>query len=261
MTWLTWSLARRVVLLVVGVLVVYYLITVVQVWAASSDDDKRVSQAIIVLGAAQYDGRPSAVFAARLDHTLALYQEGFAPRIVVTGGKQPGDRFTEAAAGANYLAERGVPQEDILREDNSHSSVDSLAASARFLREENITSVILVSDGFHSLRIRLIAEELGLTAVTSPTKTSPISGIDEVARFATEAARVAVGRIFGFERTQRVGRIVPGIAILGLVGGGVIGNTTGSGPVVGGSSPPPRALRRRRVRFPARRARPRRLVA
>ena len=248
MTWLTWSLARRIVIVVGLILFGYFLITFIQVWSAAGDDNRRSSQAIIVLGAAQYNGTPSRVFAARLDHAAELYHAGVAPTIVVTGGKQEGDQFTEAAAGADYLAGKGVPQDDILREDQSHSSLESLQASARFLRDDGRTSVVLVSDPFHSLRIRLIAEEVGLVAVTSPTKSSPISGIDEKLRFASEALRVAIGRVFGFERSQRVGRLVPGLAILASVGGGVIGNTTGSGPVVGGSSPPPRALRRRRVK-------------
>jgi uncharacterized SAM-binding protein YcdF (DUF218 family) len=248
MSWLTWAFARRVAIVVGLVLVAYYLVTFVEVWAAAGDDDRRPSQAIIVLGAAQYNGRPTDVFKARLDHAATLFQDGVAPVVVVTGGKQPGDKFTEAAAGADYLAEKGVPQAQILREDKSHNSWESLAASARFLHAQGIKRVVLVSDPFHSLRIRLTAEELGFDAVTSPTQTSPISGFDEFLRYGTEAVRVAVGRIFGFGRATRVGKLVPGIAILSTVGGGVIGNTTGSGPVVGGSSPPPRAHRRRRAR-------------
>ena len=261
--WLTWVLIRRIVIIVGLILVGYYLMNFVQVWAAANDDDRRPSQAIIVLGAAQYDGRPSAVFQARLDHAADLYHAGIAPTIVVTGGGLPGDRFTEASAGANYLAERGVDQTDILRETTSHNSVESLQAAARILRASDppITTVVLVSDPFHSLRIKLIAEEVGLDAVNSPTKTSPITGFSEVKRFASEALRVSVGRIFGFGRAVRVGKLVPGLAILGSVGGGVIGNTTGSGPVVEGSSPSPRARRLRRARARRNRSRPRRLVA
>jgi uncharacterized SAM-binding protein YcdF (DUF218 family) len=217
MTWLTWTLVRRVLLVVLLVLVGYYLITFVQVWQAAESDDKRPSEAIIVLGAAQYDGRPSSVFKARLDHAHQLYQEGLAPTIVVTGGKQPGDRFTEAQAGANYLIDLGVPDADILRETTSTNSWESLAASATFLHDRGIRRVILVSDPFHSLRIRLIAEELGFDPVTSPTRTSPISGLDEWLRYASEAVRVAFGRIFGFgslARATRVGTIGPGLAIL-----------------------------------------------
>jgi uncharacterized SAM-binding protein YcdF (DUF218 family) len=217
MSWLTWTLVRRVVLVLLLVLVGYYLITFVQVWQAAESDDKRPSEAIIVLGSAQYDGRPSSVFKARLDHAFQLYKEGLAPTIVVTGGKQPGDRFTEAQAGANYLIDLGVPDADILRETTSTNSWESLAASATFLHERGIRRVILVSDPFHSLRIQLIAEELGFDPVTSPTRTSPISGLDEWLRYASEAVRVAFGRIFGFgslARATRVGTIGPRLAIL-----------------------------------------------
>ena len=222
LSWLTWKLVRRVLLIVVLAVLVYYLVTVFQVWRAAESDDTRHSQALIVLGAAQYDGRPSAVFRARLDHAADLYRRGVAPIVVVTGGKQPRDRFTEASAGADYLHGRGVPDSAILRETTGRSSWDSLAASARFLLARGVRRVVLVSDPFHSLRIRLIAHELGLDAVTSPTRTSPIGGFDEWGRFFGEALRVAVGRIFGFGRLARttraasfrVGAAGSGLAIL-----------------------------------------------
>ncbi len=223
MSWLTWKVARRALLVVLLILVGYYLITFVQVWRAAEADDKRPSEAIIVLGAAQYDGRPSSVFKARLDHAYDLYEEGLAPKIVVTGGNQPGDRFTEGQAGANYLIDRGVPDADILRETTSNSSWESLAASATFLRARGIQRVILVSDPFHSLRIRLIAEELGFDPVTSPTRTSPISGLDEWLRYASEAVRVSFGRIFGFGSLARASNRV--------------GSLAGSQPVGAGGSP------------------------
>src|SRR5206468_203633 len=145
------------------------------------------------------------------------YRGGVAPVVVVTGGKQPGDRFTEATAGADYLHTLGVPDASIRRETTGHSSWESLAAAARFLQADGIRRVVLVSDPFHSLRIREIAHELGFDAVTSPTRTSPISGLDEWLRFAGEAARVAVGQVFGFgrlARATRVGVVGPGLAIL-----------------------------------------------
>ena len=189
---------------VVAVLVGYYVLSVIQVWRAARADDARRSDAIIVLGAAQYDGRPSAAFAARLDHAVQLYERGIAPLVVVTGGKLPGDRFTEAAVGADYLVAHGVPEEAILRETTSRNSWESLRASARFLFPRDVRQVVLVSDPFHSLRIRLTAEEIGFDAVTSPTRTSPIRGVDEWRRFLGEGARVAVGRIFGFGRATRL---------------------------------------------------------
>ena len=194
------------VAVVVAILLGYYVITVYQVWRAARSDGARKSEAIIVLGAAQYNGTPSPVFRARLDHAADLYHAGIAPVIVVTGGKLPGDEFTEAGAGADYLHTRGVPDEAILRETTSRNSWESLRASARFLQNRGITRVVLVSDPFHSLRIRLIAEEIGFDAVTSPTDSSPIHGLAEWRRFFGEGLRVAAGRIFGFGRLDRATR-------------------------------------------------------
>ncbi len=200
----------------------YFAVTFMQVWWAARHDNTRPSQAIIVLGAAQHNGRPTAVFRARLDHSAQLYHDHVAPLIVVTGGKQAGDKFTEAGAGADYLHSKGIPDAAILRETTGVSSWDSLAASARILKQRAVTKVVLVSDPFHSLRIRLIAGDLGLDAVTSPTHTSPITGASEWRRFFNEAVRVAVGRIIGFNRlsrTGRVGKLVSGVAILATPSG------------------------------------------
>jgi uncharacterized SAM-binding protein YcdF (DUF218 family) len=216
-SWLTWKLARQVALVIGILLILFYLVTFVRVWRAADEDDRTKTEAIIVLGAAQYDGRPTDVFKARLDHAAALWRDDVAPTIVVTGGKQPGDRFTEAEAGAAYLHQLGVPDDAILRETTSQSSWESLAASARFLQQRGIAAVTLVSDPFHSLRIRLIAEELGFEAHVSPTRTSPISGGDVWLRYLTESLRVAFGEVFGFGRLARATRgqkLVPGLAIL-----------------------------------------------
>ena len=194
------------VVIVAVVLFGYYVVTVYQVWRAARHDGARPSQAIIVLGAAQYNGTPSPVFRARLDHAAVLYKQGIAPMIVVTGGKIAGDEFTEAGAGADYLHTLGIPDDAILRETTSRNSWESLRASARFLKGRGITRVVLVSDPFHSLRIRLIAEEIGFDAVTSPTETSPIHGLAEWRRFFGEGLRVAAGRIFGFGRLDRATR-------------------------------------------------------
>ncbi len=218
-----WNLVRRVALVVVLAAFLYYVVTFVQVWWAARQDDTRHSQAIVVLGAAQYNGRPSPVFKARLDHAATLYHDGVAPLIVVTGGKQAGDMFTEATSGANYLHDKGINDNAILRETTSHTSWESLSAAARVLRHRSEKQVVLVSDPFHALRIRSIANELGLDAVTSPTRTSPISGLEEWRRFMSEALRVAAGRFVGFGRlargTNRVGRLVPGLGTMALPSG------------------------------------------
>ncbi len=122
----------------------------------------------------------------------------------MTGGKAEGDRFTESAASANYLHTRGVPDEAILREVQGRTSWQSLAASARFLKERGIREVVLVSDPFHAARIDGIAGELGLEAATSPTRTSPIQGLSEFRHMLTETAQVGVARVIGFRRLVRL---------------------------------------------------------
>ena len=195
-----------VALVLVGL--VYGLVTFFQVWSAARSDQARTSEAIVVLGTAQYNGRPSPVLKARLDHAVALYRRKLAPVIVVTGGSQPGDRVTEATASANYLLAQGVPDDAVLREVSGSSSWQSLAAVAAFLDDRNIDEVLLVSDPFHSYRIRAIADELGLKGRTSPTRTSPISGLTEAQYMARETAAVALGRIIGVRREANIDEVV-----------------------------------------------------
>jgi uncharacterized SAM-binding protein YcdF (DUF218 family) len=215
---------RRVIRIVIRVglafvllIVLYLSVTFVQVWMASRRDEARRSDAIVVLGAAEYDGRPSPVLAARLDHAILLYEKGIAPVIVVTGGKEPGDRFTEAGASADYLHKHAIPDRAILRETTGRTSWESLEAAARFLEDGGMKRVVLVSDPYHSARIKAIAHEVGLDAVTSPTRTSPIKGMSAFKRLLGETLRVAAGRLFGYGRLDRhrsVVKLVPGLATL-----------------------------------------------
>jgi uncharacterized SAM-binding protein YcdF (DUF218 family) len=212
-----YRIAWKVALGAFVLLFLYLGVTFVQVWRAARHEGKRPSDAIVVLGAAQYDGVPSPVLAARLDHALELYEEGIAPLIVVTGGRQEGDRFTEATAAATYLHSHGVPDDAIMRETTGKSSWESLAASARFLHDKGLNKVVLVSDPYHAKRIQAIADEVGLDAATSPTHTSPIKGSAEWRRFGTETLRVAAGRIFGYRRldqSEQVGKLVRGLATM-----------------------------------------------
>lgn len=201
-------LAIRVVLLVAVVLGLYLAVVFVEVWVASQRDGAQPAQAIVVLGAAQYNGEPSDVYRARLDHAADLYRDGIAPTVVVTGGKAEGDRLSEATAGANYLHTRGVPDDDILRETSGRNSWESLAASARFLRDRGITEVVLVSDPFHSERIDSIADEVRLDGHVSPTRTSPIDGPEEWQRLGSETLKVAVGKLIGFRRMMSLDETV-----------------------------------------------------
>ncbi len=194
-----WGWVWRAALVAAGLLLLYLLITFVQVWMASRRDDARPADAIVVLGAAQYDCRPSPVLERRLHHALDLYQSGIASRIVVTGGKREGDRCTEATAGAEYLMANGVPEANLLRENQGANSWESLAAAARVLRERDLTRAVLVTDGYHALRVEAIADELGLDAVVSPSRKggSPRDYLEET-------AAVSIGRIIGFGRLVHI---------------------------------------------------------
>jgi uncharacterized SAM-binding protein YcdF (DUF218 family) len=182
--------------------VLYYFLTLAQVWRTGVTDHDRPVDAIVVMGAAQYDGRPSPQLQARLDHVVELWSRGLAPMVIVTGGNQPGDRFTEASTSQNYLQANGVPASAIVGEDTGSSSWESLKNIAERADEWGVRSVILVSDPFHSLRIKLMAEELGLTAYTSATDTSPVRGWTAAKKHFAEAAGVAAGRLVGFDRLE-----------------------------------------------------------
>ena len=200
---------RRIVKLgfVAGaLLVIYFAVTFVQVWQASRRDEARKAQAIVVFGAAQYGGRPSPVLRARLNHAADLYERGIAGTIVVTGGRLPNDTsgYTEARASAEYLVAKGIPDDDVLREVSGRNSWQSLASSSVFLKQRGITRVVLVSDGFHLLRIKSMADELGLTAYGSPAPGSPISGAGKVRHFVRETLAVAAGRVIGYRRVSGI---------------------------------------------------------
>ncbi len=182
----------------------------VAVFTVANRDGARPATAIIVLGAAQYDGRPSPVLRARLDHAIALWHRGLAPHLIVTGGRREGDRTSEAATGRRYAVQHGVPDGAILMESEGRTTAESMRAAAALLAELERTAAaasardpqsrdssvagapiesrgdvapaappartaILVSDPFHMLRLRMLARRYGIVAYTSPTRTSPIS--------------------------------------------------------------------------------------
>ncbi len=182
----------------------YYSLSLWQVWSTGRADEARSVDAIVVMGAAQYDGRPSPQLAARLDHAAELWPQGLAPLVVVTGGSQPGDRFTEAEASAAYLTELGVPAEAIVLENGGTNTVESLDGVAQLLELRDLESVLIVTDPYHALRSKLTAEEAGLTAYVSSTPTSIVGGSRSVERHLGEAAGVALGRIIGFDRLSGI---------------------------------------------------------
>lgn len=156
-------------------LVVAWLVSLGGVLLWGARDAARPSDAIVVLGAAQYAGRPSPVLRARLDHALALWQRGLAPRVILTGGKGEGDTTSEAAVGRVYMLRRGVPDSAMLLEKEGRSTAESLGGVARLAEGRKIEDVILVSDPFHMMRLQILAWRHHLHAVPSPTLTSPIS--------------------------------------------------------------------------------------
>lgn len=197
------SWAGRILLAAIalaGLAALYVAVTFVQVWLTARSDQAGPADAIVVLGAAQYDGAPSPVLRARLEQAVALYRQGHAPLIVVTGASQEGDRFTQAQAGYLYLRDQGVPDEALLLEVDGTSTYTELAATARILRSRGLDRVLMVSEGYHSKRLLAIAAEVGLDGAVSPTDTG--FGWRELGR---ETAAVSVGRIIGFRRLDRLG--------------------------------------------------------
>jgi uncharacterized SAM-binding protein YcdF (DUF218 family) len=147
--------------------------TAYRIAAQGEGDERRAADAIVVLGAAQFNGVASEVFAARLEHAVALFKDGLAPFLIVTGGKQPGDRTTEAATARAYARAHGVPADKILVEDKGRSTIDSLTSVASLMRAHDLHSAVFVSDRTHMLRVLRMATDLGIQAWSSPTTTSP----------------------------------------------------------------------------------------
>lgn len=148
--------------------------TALRVWHVARADERTDADAIVVLGAAQYNGTPSQVFESRLGQAKELYDDGVAPRIVTTGGRAQGDAYSEAEAGTSWLTEQGVPEADTVTVPEGDDTLRSLQAVAGQLREQAWTRAIIVSDPWHSLRARTMAQDAGLEAWTSPTHSGPI---------------------------------------------------------------------------------------
>jgi uncharacterized SAM-binding protein YcdF (DUF218 family) len=191
-------ISLKVLAVVGGVLVAYLAVTAVQVWLTSREYSPRAAGAIVVLGAAQYNGVPSPDLKARLNEALILYRQHDAPIVMLTGGKEPGDRFTEAEAGKSYLEHAGVPA-DVIEQVGGNDTWQNLAGAAQVLKERGATTTLIVTDPFHEDRSMAIATDVGLTPYPAPTRTSPIGGLTAVPYFAKEAVEVGLGRIIGYQ--------------------------------------------------------------
>ncbi len=167
---LGWRLAKTAVLLLFGAWLTSFLLVMLY----ERRDTKRPAHAIVVLGAAQYDGKPSPVLRARVDHAVQLWRQGLAPVLVMTGGRGAGDTTSEAAVERRYAMSKGVPSKAILMEPESRSTSESLRNVATMMTQDR-REVILVSDPFHMFRLSILARRFGLKPRTSPTRTSPIS--------------------------------------------------------------------------------------
>lgn len=191
----------RIAFAVAIAMVLYAGLTFITVLTVGHTDAGEKAEAVVVMGAAQYDGTPSPLLESRLQHALEIYQKGRVSFIAVTGGKMPGDRFTEAATSRRWLTDRGVPAAAIFGEDQGRSTWESLDYLAAVLQARGVSNVLVSTDHWHMQRCVLSLRELGIQAEPSATSTSPLQGIKRAwGKYAKETIGVAVGRIIGFDR-------------------------------------------------------------
>ena len=175
---------RRLFVWLFSIPVAGWLLTLAAIVLWAERDDSSKADVIVVLGAAQYDGRPSPVLKARLDHAVQLYKNGMAPRLLFTGGRREGDAVSEAITGQRYSVKQGVPASAIMLEGTSRTTLASIRGTALMLRTDisaQAPRVLLVSDPFHMLRLTLLARLYGMRPMPSPTRTSPISANQSIA--------------------------------------------------------------------------------
>lgn len=166
-------LAIKTVAAFVSLALLVLAVTAGLVWWTARQDDRRVSDAIVVLGAAQFDGRPSSIFTARLVHARNLWRDDLAPRIITVGGNQVGDRFTEASAGKRWLIDHGVPARRIVVVPTGSDTLSSLSAAQDRLQGRGWSTAVIVTDPWHVLRARSMASDQGIDAALSPTRRGP----------------------------------------------------------------------------------------
>jgi len=186
--------ALRWTLRLLGSALILYGLLFGWVWRVSRRDERHAADAIVVLGAAQYNGRPSPVLKARLDHAVELYRAGLAPAVVVTGGIGTGDRMSEATVGHRYLRALAVPDSAIIVRPDGRTTDESMRSVAEWMHERELDRAILVSDPFHMARLRMEARRADIQAFTSPTRSSPIvpGSRPEVGYLALEALKLPV---------------------------------------------------------------------
>ncbi len=193
--------ALRIALLLAAAIFLYFAVTLVQVWLTSRHYEPRPAGAILVMGAAQYNCRPSPDLQARLDQAVTLHRQGYARLVMVTGNKKPGDRCSEAESGARYLESKGVPTGDIL-EAGGDTTYENIVEAAHVLGSHGVKVVLVTTDPFHEDRSMAISSALSLSPSPTPTQTSPITGWSTAPYFLKEAVGVGLGRIIGFNHLE-----------------------------------------------------------
>lgn len=193
----------RAVLAGLGLLLLLWVASLGAVLAWERHDQARPVSAIVVLGAAQYVGRPSPVLRARLDHAIDLWRRRLAPLIIVTGGTGIGDTTSEAAVSQRYAVRRGVPASAILLETQGRTTSESMAGVAALMGTRSRRDVLLVSDPFHMLRLTILARRHGLQPYASPTPTSPIAASPSERWKYALSESVKAPLAFIFERNTR----------------------------------------------------------
>jgi uncharacterized SAM-binding protein YcdF (DUF218 family) len=193
------KLILRIISVVISVVIIYFAVTFVQIWLTGHEHSTRHAQAILVFGTTEDNGTPSPELRARLDQALVLWHKGQAPWIAVTGGKRPGDQFTEAGVSAAYLEGKGVPASKILvgAGTNTWQNVKTVVPK---LKAHHITTVLTVTDPFHEDRAMAISSSQGLTPFPSPVRNSPTVKHSLWKYYAKETFEVGIGRIIGYGR-------------------------------------------------------------
>lgn len=161
--------------IIIFALVLWWGYLMIKIYYYSIVDDVKNAGAIVVLGASQWNGQPSPVFQARLDRAYDLYEKGVSRKIILTGGIGKGESISEAKAGKLYLLERGTQEEDILMEEIGKTSRQSLDQVKLILKENNLSTIILVSDSFHMMRLKKMAGDLNIETYVSPVKDGPVN--------------------------------------------------------------------------------------
>lgn len=195
----------RLPLRLFGALAVGWLVSAGGVALWGMRDGAQPSDVIVVLGAAQYAGRPSPVLKARLDHALGLWKQGLAPRVILTGGTGSGDTTSEAAVGRIYMMRRGIPDSVIMLENQGRSTDESLSGVASLMHARQLVHAILVSDPFHMLRLQILSWRYGLKVVPSPTRTSPISAnrVESLVYILSESVKVPLTAVLALSPVAR----------------------------------------------------------